>query len=53
MFSNRIVLVGFDAIDHGKSDSDERVSSSLFTISLRGRDLRGAVCSVRYYARQI
>ena len=45
LFSNRLVLPGFDAIDHVKLDTEAKIAAATATLSLRGRDLRGAVLS--------
>jgi Pentapeptide repeats (8 copies) len=42
-WSNRLVLPGFDAIDHTKFDSEAKIAAVSETISLRARDLEGAV----------
>jgi uncharacterized protein YjbI with pentapeptide repeats len=42
-WSNRLVLPGLDAIDHSKFDTDEKIKSITETVSLRKRDLKGAV----------
>lgn len=41
--SNRIVLPGIDVIDHAKLDSDEKLARVSETLSLRGRQLEGAI----------
>jgi uncharacterized protein YjbI with pentapeptide repeats len=43
LWSNRIVLPGFDAIDHAKFDSEAKIEGASETVSLRARDLVGAV----------
>ncbi len=43
LWSNRIVLPGFDAVDHTKFDTEEKLEAATETVSLRKRDLRGAV----------
>ena len=43
LWSNVLVLPGIDAIDHTKFDSEAKFAAVASTISLRGRDLRGAV----------
>jgi hypothetical protein len=43
LWSNRLVLPGFDAIDHAKFDSDAKIEAASETISLRARHLEGAV----------
>ena len=43
LWSNRLVLPGIDVIDHAKFDSEEKLESLRETVSLRGRDLEGAV----------
>jgi uncharacterized protein YjbI with pentapeptide repeats len=42
-WSNRLVLPGFDAIDHTKFDSEAKIEAASETISLRARHLEGAV----------
>jgi uncharacterized protein YjbI with pentapeptide repeats len=43
LWSNRLVLPGVDVIDQGKFDSEEKIAAVHETLSLRGRDLEGAV----------
>src|SRR5262249_15622971 len=43
LWSNRIVLPGFDAIDHVKFDSEAKIEALPETVSLRARHLEGAV----------
>lgn len=43
LWSNRLVLPGFDAIDHTKLDSEAKIEALPETISLRARHLEGAV----------
>jgi Pentapeptide repeats (8 copies) len=43
LWSNILVLPGFDAIDHAKFDSDAKIEAVSETISLRARHLEGAV----------
>jgi hypothetical protein len=43
LWSNRLVLPGFDAIDHTKFDSEAKIESLAATVSLRTRHLEGAV----------
>jgi Pentapeptide repeats (8 copies) len=43
LWSNRLVLPGFDAIDHAKFDSEAKIEAASETISLRARHLEGAV----------
>ncbi len=43
LWSNRLVLPGFDAIDHTKFDSEAKIEALPETISLRARHLEGAV----------
>jgi uncharacterized protein YjbI with pentapeptide repeats len=43
LWSNRLVLPGFDAIDHTTLDSEAKIEAASKTISLRGRHLEGAV----------
>lgn len=43
LWSNRLVLPAFDAIDHAKFDNEEKIKAASETISLRGRHLEGAV----------
>ncbi len=43
LWSNVLVLPGLDAIDHAKFDTEAKFAAVASTISLRGRDLRGAV----------
>jgi uncharacterized protein YjbI with pentapeptide repeats len=43
LWSNRLVLPGFDAIDHAKFDSEAKIEALPETISLRARHLEGAV----------
>jgi uncharacterized protein YjbI with pentapeptide repeats len=43
LWSNRLVLPDFDAIDHAKFDSDAKIDAASETISLRARHLNGAV----------
>jgi hypothetical protein len=42
-WSNRLVLPGFDAIDHTKFDSEAKIEAVSETISLRARNLERAV----------
>ena len=42
-WSNRLVLPGLDVIDHTKYDTESKIASPPETISLRGRNLEGAV----------
>jgi hypothetical protein len=41
LWSNRLVLPGFDAIDHTKFDSEAKIEAASETISLRARRLEG------------
>ncbi|HEY8005300.1 MAG TPA: pentapeptide repeat-containing protein [Methylocella sp.] len=43
LWSNRLVLPGFDVIDHTKFDSEAKIEALPETISLRARHLEGAV----------
>ena len=43
LWSNVLVLPGFDAIDHTKFDSEAKIEAASQTLSLRGRHLEGAV----------
>jgi uncharacterized protein YjbI with pentapeptide repeats len=43
LWSNRLVLPGFDAIDHTKFDSEAKIAAVSETVSLRARDLEAAV----------
>jgi len=43
LWSNRLVLPGFDAIDHTKFDSEAKIEAASETVSLRARHLEGAV----------
>jgi uncharacterized protein YjbI with pentapeptide repeats len=43
LWSNRIVIPGIDVLDHSKFDTEQKISSLPVTISLRGRNLEGAV----------
>jgi uncharacterized protein YjbI with pentapeptide repeats len=43
LWSNRLVLPGFDAIDHAKLDSEAKIAAATKTVSLRARHLEGAV----------
>jgi hypothetical protein len=43
IWSNRLVLPGFDAIDHAKFDSEAKIAALPETVSLRSRHLEGAV----------
>ena len=43
LWYNRIILPGINVIDHTKFDSDDELLALPESISLRGRDLRGAV----------
>jgi uncharacterized protein YjbI with pentapeptide repeats len=45
LWSNRLVLPGIDLIDHVKFDSDAKLAAVEASISLRGRDLSGAIMS--------
>jgi uncharacterized protein YjbI with pentapeptide repeats len=42
-WSNRLVVPGFDVIDHAKLDSEPKIAALLETVSLRSRHLEGAV----------
>jgi len=42
-WADRLVVPGIDLIDHSKFDKDEKFKDVRRTISLRGRDLKGAV----------
>ncbi|HEX3995329.1 MAG TPA: pentapeptide repeat-containing protein, partial [Acetobacteraceae bacterium] len=42
-WSNRLVLPGFDVIDHTRLDSEAKIAALPETVSLRGRQLRRAV----------
>src|SRR6516162_4143112 len=41
--SNRLVLPGFDAIDHTKFDTEAKIAAATETVSFRARHLEGAV----------
>jgi uncharacterized protein YjbI with pentapeptide repeats len=43
LWSNRLVLPGFDAIDHTKLDTEAKIAAATETVSLRARHLEGAV----------
>jgi uncharacterized protein YjbI with pentapeptide repeats len=43
LWSNRLVLPGFDAIDHAKFDTEAKIGVASQTVSLRSRHLEGAV----------
>ena len=43
LWSNRLVLPGFDVIDHTKFDTEAKIEALPETISLRARHLEGAV----------
>jgi uncharacterized protein YjbI with pentapeptide repeats/tetratricopeptide (TPR) repeat protein len=43
IWSNRLVLPNFDAVDRTKFDSEAKIEGARETISLRGRHLEGAV----------
>jgi uncharacterized protein YjbI with pentapeptide repeats len=43
LWSNRLVLPGFDAIDHANFDSEAKIEALSETVSLRARHLEGAV----------
>ena len=43
LWSNRLVLPGFDAIDHAKFDTEAKIGAASQTVSLRSRHLEGAV----------
>ena len=43
LWSNRLVLPGFDVIDHTKFDSEAKIEALPETVSLRARHLEGAV----------
>jgi uncharacterized protein YjbI with pentapeptide repeats len=43
LLSNRLVLPGIDVIDYLKFDTEDKISAHPITISLRGRQLQGAV----------
>jgi hypothetical protein len=43
LWSNRLVLPGFDAIDHTKFDIEAKIAAATETVSLRARHLEGAV----------
>jgi uncharacterized protein YjbI with pentapeptide repeats len=43
LFSDRLVLPGLDVIDHAKYDTDAKIATAPETVSLRGRELQGAV----------
>lgn len=42
-WTNRLVLSGFDAVDHTKSDTAAKIAAAPVTFSLRGRHLERAV----------
>jgi len=43
LWSNRLVLPGFDGIDHTKLDTEAKIAAANETASLRARHLEGAV----------
>jgi uncharacterized protein YjbI with pentapeptide repeats len=43
LLSNRLLLPGIDVIDYLKFDTEDKISAHPITISLRGRQLQGAV----------
>jgi hypothetical protein len=43
LWSNRLVVPGIDVVDHSKYDSEEKLSALPQAVSLRMRDLSGAV----------
>jgi uncharacterized protein YjbI with pentapeptide repeats len=43
LWSNRLVLPNIDVIDHAKFDNEDKIAALPETISLRGRQLEGAV----------
>jgi hypothetical protein len=43
LWSNRLVLPGFDAIDHIKLDTEAKIAAATETVSLRARHLEGAM----------
>lgn len=43
IWSNRLVLPQLDVIDHAKFDTESKIASMPVSVSLRTRDLRGAV----------
>jgi uncharacterized protein YjbI with pentapeptide repeats len=43
LWSNRLVLPGFDVIDHTKLDTEAKIQALRETISLRSRHLEGAI----------
>jgi uncharacterized protein YjbI with pentapeptide repeats len=43
LWSNRLVLPGFDAIDHARFDSEAKIEAASETVSLRARHLEGAI----------
>ena len=43
LWSNRLVLLGFDVIDHAKFDTEAKIAAAPEMASLRGRHLEGAV----------
>ena len=43
VWANVLVLPGFDAVDHAKFKTDDDIFAARKTISLRGRDLVGAI----------
>jgi uncharacterized protein YjbI with pentapeptide repeats len=43
LWSNRLVLPGFDAIDHTKFDTEAKIAAATETVSFRARHLEGAV----------
>ena len=43
LWSNRLVLPGFDAIDHTKLDTEAKIAAATETVSLRSRHLEGTV----------
>jgi uncharacterized protein YjbI with pentapeptide repeats len=42
-WSNTLVLPGLDVVDHAKLDSEAKIAALRETVSLKGRDLRGAM----------
>jgi uncharacterized protein YjbI with pentapeptide repeats len=43
LWSNRLVLLNIDVVDHAKLDTEEKIKAASETLSLRGRRLEGAV----------
>jgi hypothetical protein len=43
LWSNRLALPSFDAIDHAKLDTEAKIAAATETVSLRARHLEGAV----------